>query len=170
MTKPKAVQAAKSSSGYVTVACNMPNGIILRVDHMVEEQEMTLNGSRTTSRAEQVGDRVTLYGTAVAFGKRPRHRIAFGYALTPRVPVDFWNDWLKQNADSDLVKNHVVFAYAKDEDVVAAAKDQRGFRSGVQPLDVKSTGDRKDARVPKGVTKGRREDEETADEDEMEEA
>ena len=59
-TKPAARSGEK-----VTVACNLPNGLILQLYKMVEFRENVMGGgSRISSIAQKMGDPVRLNGTA----------------------------------------------------------------------------------------------------------
>lgn len=68
----------------VCVACKTPNGIVL----------------------SGAGKSATIKGAAQV---EPQER-AGGYALTQNVDSDLWAAWLKNNADSALVQNNIVFA------------------------------------------------------------
>lgn len=150
----KASTVAKANSGgVVTIACNMPNGVVLRLDKMVDQDEMTTNGVRTVKVAEKIGE-IRLHGTAKPFGEERRCAFVAGFALTPNVPAADWEHWLKDNQNSALVHNGCIFAYEKREDVEAAARDHRDVKSGLQPLDMRDP--QKEPRVPRDIKKGDR--------------
>ena len=140
----------QNSSGFVTVACKLPNGFLIRTFNMVATQEMVMGGGvRETKVAERTDhEPVRIYGPAVPFGQRSPVRIVAGYALTPRVPFDVWESWLKDNEKSAMVKNGIVFAYERTEDAVAHAKDGRAVRSGMEPVNPDG-----DPRAPKRIKK-----------------
>lgn len=120
----------------VTVACKMPNGLLLRLFRWEEFDEPVMGGgSKTVRRAIETGERITLNGYAVPFGEIPEQQIAGGYGITHNVPADFWAEWLKQNGESDLVKNNIVFAHAKSADTVSQAREYKKQRSGLEPID-----------------------------------
>jgi len=122
-------------SNTVTVACKTPNGLLLRNFKMVEHHEMVMGGGRKkTTRAEQVGETVRIHGTAVPFGKTPPCLIVGGYALTPGIDAEFFTAWIDANADLDAVKNGLVFAHETESFVADQAKECKGLRSGLEPL------------------------------------
>lgn len=133
--KEKPAPVLPRSSSTVTVACKLPSGIIMRLFKMEEMQEPAPGGTRTIKKARQVGETFQIRGVAVPFGVIPSFRIVGGYALTPGVPRQFWEDWLEQNEELELVKNKLIFAHEQQDYVVDKAKDQASIRSGLEPID-----------------------------------
>lgn len=120
----------------VTVACKIPNGLHLRVFKMVDAQEPVSGGTRTVKRAQQDGDTVFVRGPAVPFGQALQNAIA-GYALTSGIQAEFWAKWLEQNKDHDAVRNGLIFASTKGDEVRGWAKEGERVRSGLEPLQQK---------------------------------
>ena len=88
-------------------------------------------GTRMVKRA--VFDRrVTIKGNA---RRSDDPRMSFGYALTHNVDADFWAEWLAQNKDSDMVRNHMIFAHVKTDEAKAMAKGGEILRSGFEEID-----------------------------------
>lgn len=128
--------AKESSTGRVTVACKVPNGIVMRVFSMVDDHEPVMGGgTRRVKKAVPVGESVHIFGPAVPFGAAPRVLIAGGYALTTGVPEDIATEYMKQNADGDIVKNQQVFIYATEASARDAALERADIKSGLEPLD-----------------------------------
>jgi hypothetical protein len=127
--------ARSSASDTVTVACKLPNGLILRVFKMVERPESGPMHSRTVKVAEVVGEPITVHGPAYAFGNMPPYMIVAGYALTPNVPKEFFETWFEQNKDSTFVQNKLVFAFESHDHVVGQAKEYEKNKSGMEPVD-----------------------------------
>jgi len=83
--------------------------------------------------------------------------IVGGYALTPGIPADFWNTWIEQNKLADYFRppdgaeHGMVFAYATTESARDAAKEQKGLKSGLEPLSTAVDKDGKftDPRAPR---------------------
>lgn len=130
----------------VTVACKLPNGLVLRVFNMVERSELVLGGgSRKIKQAVQSDHApIKINGCAAPFGSP--QALYGGYALTPNVPKDVFDEWLKQNADADVVRNNLIFAADKTDYVADKATEQRDLTSGLQPLSQEG-----DSRAPKRV-------------------
>lgn len=124
-----------SSAQKVTVACKLPHGLRLRLFKMVDGTEnVSGNNVRTIKHAEQIGDDVVIKGVAVEFGKEKA--LTGGYALTTGVDKEFFEEWLKQNASHEAVKNHMIFAAGSRDAVEGKAEDHAKDKSGLEPLDM----------------------------------
>lgn len=150
-------------SGTVTVACNLPNGLILELYEFEDEDQPVLGGGTKTvkvahKKLTEKGDplKVVLHGTAVPHGQRPRCVLVGNYALTSGVDAQFFAEWMRQNKNAAYVKNRCVFAHSTSASAKDAAKELKGNLSGLDPLNVPldGTGKIEDPRVPKrmGVT------------------
>jgi hypothetical protein len=155
-------------SDTITVACKLPNGLLLRVFRFEDYTEQVLGGgTKTSKRAIPIGEPVKINGNAVPHGRAPRHKIVVpggesedeavpfteGYALTTGVPRAVWEQWLAQNKDSMLVKRNLIYATDTVDRAESRALDQAAVRSGLEPLE------EKDPRAPRRITKGSRKDE-----------
>ena len=149
MTKPKAKPTAaaaptageaaaapvKKSGEKVTVACKLPHGMRLRLFKMVDAMENVAgNTMRTVQRAQQIGPDVVIKGVAVEFGKEKT--LSSGFALTPGIDKEFFDEWLRQNQHHDAVKNHLIFAASTRDAVEGEAGDHKKQKSGLEPLDM----------------------------------
>ena len=121
---------------FTTVACKLPNGLLLRVFDWAEHDEPVMGGGfRTVKRASPIGEPVKIHGPATRFGEAPKTAISGGYALTPNVDADFFARWLEQNADHhDAVKNHLIFASDKRQVAHDEAREKKDILSGLEPL------------------------------------
>jgi hypothetical protein len=122
----------------LTVACRVPNGLVLQVFGSEDWQEPLMGGGyKPVQRAFVRHDmgRVTLNGPARKIGADTPYEIRHGVGLTHGVDAALFNAWLEQNKDSDIVKKGLVFASPKPRDVVAQAKERRGEKSGMEPID-----------------------------------
>jgi len=125
-------------AGTLTVACKIPTGLIIQAYTSEEWDEPVMGGgTRRAKRAIKKGDPIKLNGPAKFFNKAPLHDIRNGVGLTYGVDADTFNEWIKQNADSDFVKKGMVFANAKTPEVDAQAKDRRGEKSGLERMNPK---------------------------------
>jgi hypothetical protein len=123
-----------TKNNVVTVACKLPNGLLLRIFQTVDDNEATPTGFRAVKRAEQVGETVQINGAAVPKGETRDYLIIGGYALTPNIDKDFFDEWLRQNAEHPAVKASLIFAHAKESIVTGKAKEQKALLSGLEPL------------------------------------
>ncbi len=105
--------------GTCTVALKLPNGLVLE-----------LPGRPT----------ITVRGFAVPYGVAPALSIIGGYALTPNVDADFFEEWLLVNENLELVKKGLIFAHAKASDASAQAREFAELRSGLEALDSEKPG------------------------------
>jgi hypothetical protein len=143
MTDPKSPAVASTTQGRgattVTVACKLPHGLILRLFKMNETEVPVLGGgTRMEKVAEQVGDVVEIKGYAVPFGAERDFSLVggkTGFALTPGVNKDFFDEWLRQNKDHPAVVSGLVFASPSESRAKDEAKDKRTMRNGQEPID-----------------------------------
>lgn len=125
-------------AGTLTVACKIPTGLVIQVYVSEEWDEPVMGGgTRRAKRAVKRGDPIKLNGPAKFFNKAPLHDIRNGVGLTYGVDADTFNEWVKQNADSDFIKKRMVFAHAKTPEVDAQAKDLRTEKSGMERMNPK---------------------------------
>lgn len=147
----KASTAAKSGA-TVTIACKLPHGLNMRVFKFIEGSEPVMGGGvRTTKQAVQDGPSRLIHGCAVPFGEIPRYKIVGGYALTEGVPKEFWETYAAQNADQEIIQNHLVFAYDKFVMAEGDAEEHSSVKSGLQPLQIDSKGQVNDLRAGKRI-------------------
>jgi len=138
---PPSVEPRRVSGETVTVACKLPGGLILRVYDMEDYPEPVMGGGvKLAQRAVKVDDEYRLNGAAVDLrrvlrGNGPAHHIVGGYALTPGIPKDFWDRWLNDNRNSDLVRNGLIFAQRNDMSAMSQAQEQAELPSGLEPID-----------------------------------
>lgn len=120
----------------VTVACKLPNGLALRVFNMVDKDEHVMGGGvKTVKVAQEIADRVILNGWSHPQNHGSVHQIEGGFALTPGVDKQFWDKWLEQNKESDVVRNGLVFAHANTNSAASASRERKDVRSGMERLD-----------------------------------
>lgn len=136
-------------AGFVTVACKIPNGLVLQL----EKREMTVEpspaGGREVEVGRKIGEPVNINGCAMALtGQPPKHQIIGGYGLTV-IAKDFWDHWLKQNETLDAVKNKLLFAYEKRDTTEGKARELKGNRSNMEPLDTDGRNADKSPRDPR---------------------
>lgn len=144
-------------STTVTIACKIPNGYIMHLEERETTFEPSPAGGRKVEVGRPTGEEVKLNGFSTELtGRAPEHQIIGGYGLTHGVPKDFWDKWLKQYGELDVVKNGLIFAHEKRDTVEAKAREQKSLRSNMEPLNPNAKnadGSLKDPRVPKGIKK-----------------
>lgn len=154
---PEVTANKPTSKASVLVGCRFPSGLILRIYKMVSGTEVMPGGRTQTVKVAAPVAEARLRGYAdpskiIAIDPRGR------YGVT-EVDAGFFEQWLKDNAESDLVKNGIVFAADTEGDLKAKAKEMRGERTGLEPL---APGDKKDERISKKIAPVKAVDEEAA--------
>ena len=149
MSKPSAARAAvpapavksdEHSRPTVSVACKIPNGLVLQLFEMIEDYEPVMGGgSRKIKKAKPIdGATFTVRGPASPNGQAPRGylrpAVAGGYAITPNVPADLWDKWLEQNRSAPYVRNGMIFATDRRDETIKEAKGNRDVMSGLEPV------------------------------------
>ena len=130
------VLAQATKGATVTVACKLPNGHVLRLSEMVSRREPMMGGGyQEVKRASWLPDRYVLRGTASLQGVALPYPLIGGYALTPGIPAEFWDRWKEQYADSDLLKNNVIFAHSRQDHIQDWAKEHKSQKSGLERID-----------------------------------
>jgi hypothetical protein len=120
----------------VTVACKIPNGFIMQLERRESTIEPSPAGGRKIEVGRKIGEPIKLNGFATPLtGAPPEHQIVGGFGLTHGVPKDFWDKWLDQFGELDVVKQGLIFAHEKRENVEAEAREKKGLRSNMEPLD-----------------------------------
>lgn len=149
----------RGATDAVTVACSLPNGMLLQVYDVEEVQTSLPNGSvirENVSTLSADAGQFMLNGSsldrsALAEGRVPDYRViagsapGTGYGLTTGVPRALWERWLTQNERGPLVRNRVVFAAESEPRAADEAREYRDLKSGLQGLNPAG-----DYRVPSG--------------------
>lgn len=149
----EANKAQATAARTVTVACNLPHGVVLRAFEAVKVNEPVLggSGSREVTEYRERGERFIVHGTARPAALVPGQHyaeIANGYALTHGVPAELWEAWLKANKDSPMVANSCIFAVERD--AAGEAKRKGDKSSGLEPIN--PAGDKRMSRGSRNVT------------------
>jgi len=136
----------------VTVACKLPNGIILRVFDWQKYNEPMRDGTiKESKRAIPIaGRQFTIRGPWVATAGQAYNAnngavgelLPGGFAITEGCPKEVWDGWYEQNKHSNLVQNGIVFAFRDRQSVIDEVKKRSGTMSGLEPLDRANPGAR----------------------------
>jgi hypothetical protein len=136
-----AIRSAREipETGTVTVACKMPNGLLLRIfSESVEHENVLGGGTRQVKVHRPVGDQVRIQGYAVPINKRPRYLITNGnFALTEGVDAKFFKTWWEQNADCAMIKAGLIFCMKSKVEAEAKADSREDIRNGLEPMALK---------------------------------
>jgi len=147
-----AVHGTRRAGRTVTVACKMPNGVILRAWEMVPHTEPLFGGgARETSVAVPVMDpsnplsqwEFTVRGNAIDIAKASLGdlpNLAHGYSLTPGVPRELWEKWIEANKHAPMVKNNLIYALDDEASARDWSREHQKVRSGLEPIDPAAPG------------------------------
>lgn len=124
----------------VTVACKLPNGVVLKVHRQQDVDVPVMTGGvRTVKEFRPDLDVVPV--TVHGWRSAPDGILVIksggpngGYALTPNVPKDLWDRWREENKASLLVTNNLVFAFESADHAQGQAKEMKAVRSGLEPM------------------------------------
>jgi hypothetical protein len=151
--KGEGVERIKGSAGAkVVVASKLPMAIELQLCTPRRVQMKSGNNAWVEEVYSKSGPIVTIAGTAYSNGQVPegmpsRPQMVAGCALTFGVDKEFFERWLADNADQPMVKNRMIFAHEKLDQVRGLAQETVKSLSGLGAL----TPDN-DRRMPKKLT------------------
>lgn len=133
--------APTTGTDTVTVACCIPNGLILRVYEPEEAYEPIYGGGqKRVDKFIPCEQTYTLRGSAldpadIKVGKLPDYPPIGGFALTTGIPADFWELWKKQHWDHPALKNGLVRGSTDEHRAADDARAHAGLESGFEGID-----------------------------------
>ena len=129
-------QKPSSAGGKVVVCCNLPNGLLIHADRMIESSEPVMGGGTRAVRIAERGPEIKINGnpTMGPTSPRPSWPVINGYGITRGVDQETWERWLASNRTSPMVVNRCVFALPTASAAKDAAKDHKGIRTGLEPF------------------------------------
>jgi hypothetical protein len=141
-TPPPKAKAPPASKGraYVIVCSKLPHDLELQCQELREREVPGRYGTQTEKAYQVAGDVHYIRGTSypsggqIPAGYPDKPQMADGYALTYKIPADFWARWSEQNKDTLLIKNRIIFARDDVDSVYDNAADNRDVNSGLGPL------------------------------------
>lgn len=136
------------SNATVTVASKLPMDLTLRLFTWATRNELVMGGgTREVRVAEAVRGtkEFIVQGNSWAQNKGAHQQIVGGYAITHGIPKEFWERWLDQNKDSDIITNGMLFAHQETASTMSEAKEKEKQKSGLERLDPNN--------LPKGLQK-----------------
>lgn len=102
----------------VSVACKIPNGLTIKLGG----KPFTLNGSNVAFTPSP--NRIMMPGVSPG-----------GFGITHDVDQALFDEWLAKHKDYGPVKDGLIFASAKPNDVKAQALEKKDLKSGLEALD-----------------------------------
>lgn len=138
-TSPKGRVKLDNGTDYVTVACKMPNGLVLQLEQKVEIREpLPSGGVREVTQWRRTPDVIEVKGNAVNFESLRRGMqmpaIEGGFGLTHGVPKAFWDQWLEAHKDDDIVRRGLIFAVKTEQEARKEAATRSDIKSGLEPI------------------------------------
>jgi hypothetical protein len=129
------------SNETVTICSKLPMQYILQLHAPVERVIQAHGGTvRETihlprNSTPSKPTRFIIEGCSFAQNKGPHQQIQNGYAITHGIPKDFWDEWLSQYKEMDIVKNGFIFAHKESNSVTQHTKDMANEASGFERID-----------------------------------
>lgn len=127
-------------TGTVIVASKIPQRLDLQLCEPRIEERRHRETRWTETVMAKIGPMVRIEGTAYPRGTQPEGfrdppQKIDGYALTPGVDAEWWEEWAEQNKDSPFIKNGLIFAVRSVNDVRSRARQEFSkLRSGLDPM------------------------------------
>jgi hypothetical protein len=163
--RPVQTKPIPPSARTVVVCCKIPNGLQLQLQRDMEKWDDERGGPVKRTYKIKSGAIYYVAGPAYPQGGKPKNfprepMVEGGYALTPGVPAEFWEEWLRQNRlapyvqPTDGAEHGMIFAYPSKTDAIAAAREQEKLMSGLEPLSTEvdeKTGRLTDPRMPRSM-------------------
>ena len=131
------------SGRTVTVASKLPMQYILQLHKPVERTIQAHGGmhkeviSLPMKSTKEHPTRFIIEGCSYAQNKGAHQQLSGGFALTHNIPKEFWDEWLAQYKDMDVVKNGFIFAHEEQQSTIAQTKEMEGEASGFERIDPK---------------------------------
>ena len=133
-----------AAADTVSVGCKLPNGLVLQLCKSRTENEQVMGGgTREVTVWRKWGPRYVVRGN----GHPSNNPLKNSVGITHGIPASFMREWLEQNKDTDLVRNHQVFIETNDVNLHAKAREHKDEPTGLEPI--RQTGD---PRMPKART------------------
>ena len=117
-----------AGNNTVVVGCKLPHGILLQLDKLIETKGT--DGKTVETKAIRIGDKYTLNGANSS-------KVIGGYGITRNIPADFFEEWMKQNADFQPVKAGLIFRQDSLDKAEDQAEEQTAVKSGLEGIDPK---------------------------------
>ncbi|MFT8720020.1 hypothetical protein [Acetobacter sp.] len=121
----------------VTVCCRLPHGLRLRLTpegDVARRAALSKAGTPDRSPTGYVKE-VVINGANRAPNYHPKDNVMLGCVGRTQVEKSFWDAWLAQHKDSDLVKNHCVFAELTEAKADAKSSELSQEKTGFEPID-----------------------------------
>lgn len=128
----------------VVIACKIAGGIVIRGFEWEDFDEPNPSGvTRRIKRAVEVGRFVIKGPNSTLAPMSPAGRFPLlvnsgGYAMTPGVPRELWEQWVATNRDSPIVKNRLIFAANSEDRALDEGRELQKQLSGLEPIDTSS--------------------------------
>lgn len=141
---PKRSRLDGTSGDTVTVACKLPNGLVLQLEDPHDFMEPLPNGgNRPVRQWRRREESYTVRGCALNFEAMKRGMsmpaIEGGYALTSGIPKEFWEQWWDTHRNDDYVRRGLIFAAGSEVEVRREAARNSSVR-GLDPIDPDNPG------------------------------
>jgi hypothetical protein len=144
-----AIKTSAPIKSTVYVCSKLPMSIELQLETQISRPMPGRFGMEPTVVKVKSGDIYIIRGIARAQGQLPKgYRLpryviedSEGAAVTRGIPTEFWEQWMAENAETDMIKNRLVFAHADPDYLADEAREHlqegeknAGVVTGFEPL------------------------------------
>jgi hypothetical protein len=149
------VHTPSRARSYVIVACKLAVARFeLQLCRKARVTEQTQTGPREIDQYFKTGEIWVVRGTAYPEGTPPKGYIkrpeeVLGYSITKGIPRDFFEEWMKQYGQTEMVKNRLIYACDTYDEIEGEARENEGVKDAFSPLDMPMReGEKPDSRIP----------------------
>ena len=126
------------TSNTVAIACRLPHGFVLQAQERFAVAEPTQSDpSRKVERSRYTGQKFRVAGFAVSrdpSDETERQTVVAGYGITPDVPKDLWDAFLRDNEDWEPIKRGLVAAFETESRAKGYAREGSAGFSGLEGI------------------------------------
>jgi len=126
------------TSNTVAIACRLPHGFVLQAQERFAVAEPTQSDpSRKVERSRYTGQKFRVAGFAVSrdpADEAERQTVVSGYGITPGVPKDLWDAFLRDNEDWEPIKRGLVAAFESESRAKGYAREGAAGFSGLEGI------------------------------------
>lgn len=116
----------------VTVGCKLPNGLVLESGYKLENGSIVRTDKYTRVMLAGANQRVAQLVEAGGVPVAPRDLMP---GITDNVDEGFFDQWVKDHADSNIVRNNLIWKVKNRNEAAAAAKTEVQRKIGLESFD-----------------------------------
>lgn len=132
---PSTNGSSVTGTDTVVVGCRIPQGMLCVVHEKRSVRENLPAGYHTIEQWFPTDKMFFVRGPAHGQNEGPRGMAYGGYAITRGIRRDWWEAWLEQYKDLEVVKKEMIFAYPSLAETRDCALEHKTMKTGLERLD-----------------------------------